>query len=169
MDNRIEGNYIGTQADGVSGGVGNGRWGINAVGSIADIQIGGLTSQFGNVISGNGSGRGEGGGILILGAWVYRSKAISLVWAPIAPPLSEILATASPLVLSTRGLEAALRISVTPSLRVTLLLSMKAWESKLPETCSQMETDFTQLHLLKRRSRYRSRTPRRYSQRFVRL
>jgi len=79
VDNRIEGNYIGTKADGVSG-AGNGRWGINATGLVGDTQIGGLTSQFGNVISGNGSGRGEGGGIQLIGlpGFIVQSNLIGV-------------------------------------------------------------------------------------------
>lgn len=79
VDNRIEGNYIGTKADGVSG-AGNGRWGINAEGFVGDTQIGGLTSQFGNVISGNGSGRSEGGGIRLIGlpGFIVQSNLIGV-------------------------------------------------------------------------------------------
>ena len=65
-DNRIEGNYIGTKPDGVSGGVGNDRWGIHhAVQGANQTVIGGSFASSGNVISGNGSGRTEGGGIRI--------------------------------------------------------------------------------------------------------
>src|SRR5262249_43338613 len=66
FNNRIEGNYIGTKPDGVSGGVGNRGWGERIGFLLAgDVVIGGVIARQGNVISGNGSTEGDGGGILI--------------------------------------------------------------------------------------------------------
>ncbi len=65
-NNRIEGNYIGTKPDGLSGGVGNHEWGVNIAISLSTANvIGGFAPQYGNVIGGNGSIRGDGGGIRI--------------------------------------------------------------------------------------------------------
>ena len=58
-DNLVEGNYIGTLADGVSP-AGNGDWGVRIGGSTAGFatrnHVGGVTSSAGNVIADNASG-----------------------------------------------------------------------------------------------------------------
>jgi hypothetical protein len=55
FNNRIEGNYIGTKPDGVSGGVGNHFAGVNFEAFFpTNSTIGGLFPNQGNVISGNG-------------------------------------------------------------------------------------------------------------------
>ena len=69
LNNRVEGNYIGTKPDGISGGVGNHLWGVHIITFFpANVTIGGLFPNQGNVISGNGSpgpapGPGFSGGI----------------------------------------------------------------------------------------------------------
>lgn len=73
-NNSVEGNYIGTLADGVSP-AGNGNWGVviggDSIVPTSKNNIGGGTSAAGNVICDNGigppfDGGGDGGGILLL-------------------------------------------------------------------------------------------------------
>ena len=97
--NRIQGNLIGTQIDGVSP-LGNGRDGVGIDNSGAGDTIGGTTSEAGNVIAFNaavGVHLGRTSNVSVLGNAIFANGGLGIesTFAPASPVLTDVASTSN--------------------------------------------------------------------------